>query len=70
MLINETPIEYVESYIYLGKQISFKNTRRQDEINRRINMTWKKYWSYKEILKSKLSIKLKKKVMDSSLLPC
>ncbi|CAH2086075.1 unnamed protein product [Euphydryas editha] len=33
-------------------------------------MTWRKYWSYKEILKSKLSTKLKKKVMDSSLLPC
>ncbi|CAH2107217.1 unnamed protein product [Euphydryas editha] len=33
-------------------------------------MSWRKYWSYKEILKSKLSTKLKKKVMDSSLLPC
>ena len=33
-------------------------------------MTWRKFWSLKEILKSKLPTKLKKKVMDGCLLPC
>lgn len=70
IIINQTTIEYVESYKYLGKEISFQSTRHLDEIERRINMTWKKYWSNKEILKSKLPITLKKKVMDSNLLPC
>ena len=68
--VGEASIEYVNEYIYLGKQISFKKTRHEEEVERRINITWKKYWSLKEILKSKFPLKLKKKVIDSSLLPC
>ncbi|KAG6451137.1 hypothetical protein O3G_MSEX006933 [Manduca sexta] len=70
IILNQKPIEYVDKYIYLGKQISFKNTMHIDELDRRLNQTWRKYWSFKEILKSKLPTKLKKKVMDSCLLPC
>lgn len=70
IIVNQTPIEYVDSYIYLGKLISFKNTRHKDELDRRINMAWKKFWSLKETLKSKLPLYLKKKVMDSCILPC
>lgn len=70
IIVNGTAIEYVESYIYLGKQISFKKSRHEDELQRRINMTWRKYWTFKEILKAKLPLKLKKKVIDSCLLPC
>ncbi|KAI8425563.1 hypothetical protein MSG28_011388 [Choristoneura fumiferana] len=67
---NDTQIEYVDSYVYLGKQMSFRKSRHEDELDRRINMTWKKYWSFKEIMKAKLPLKLKKKVIDSCLLPC
>lgn len=70
MRINDITLEYVENYTYLGKQISFKNTRHSDELERRINITWKKYWYHKEVLKSKLPLKLKKKIMDSCILPC
>lgn len=70
IMIYQKPLEYVESYLYLGKQVSFSKSRHRDEIERRINMTWKKFWSQKETLKSKLSLKLKKIVMDSCLLPC
>ncbi|KAJ8727743.1 hypothetical protein PYW07_001862 [Mythimna separata] len=70
ILVNEMPLEYVNDYIYLGKQISFKKTRNIEEIDRRIDITWKKYWAHKEILKSKLPIKMKKMVLDSAILPC
>lgn len=54
------------SYIYLGKIISFKDQIIQ-EINTRIATGWKKYWSSKEIMKSKdLGMELKKKMFKSS----
>lgn len=67
---NGNIIEYVTDYIYLGKQISFKTTSNEDEIQRRANITWKKYWSLKEIVKGDYSINLKKMVFDTCLLPC
>lgn len=63
-------IEYVKSYIYLGKQISFRKNNNEEETERRINITWKKFWSYKEILKGKYNMKIKRTVMDTCLLPC
>lgn len=66
---NNQTLEYVNHYTYLGKQLSFQKSRHYDEVNRRVNITWNKFWSYKEILKSELPITLKKKVMDSCLLP-
>ncbi|CAH2088608.1 unnamed protein product [Euphydryas editha] len=67
-LINEE-LEYVDSYIYLGKQLSFEKQRNEQEIERRISNVWKKYWSYKEIMKSDMPIKIKQKVMDTCILP-
>ncbi|XP_028168072.1 uncharacterized protein LOC114358336 [Ostrinia furnacalis] len=52
-------IEYVNEYIYLGKQLSFGTKNNEDEVDRRINCTWKKFWALKEILKGDYSIKLK-----------
>lgn len=63
-------IEYVNNYIYLGKQVSFTKTNNEEEVERRINITWKKYWSLKEILKGNYSLKMKRIVMDTCLLPC
>ncbi|XP_045455664.1 uncharacterized protein LOC123665395 [Melitaea cinxia] len=68
--VREKSIEYVHSYIYLGKQISFLKTRNEDEIERRANIAWKKFWSLKEILKGDYSINLKKVVLDTCILPC
>lgn len=67
--LNGKPLEYVQKYIYLGKQISFSNSN-EEEIERRINITWKKFWSLKEILKGDYSVNLKRIVIDTCLLPC
>ncbi|KAG7305046.1 hypothetical protein JYU34_010502 [Plutella xylostella] len=66
--IDGAPIEYVEDYVYLGKLVSFRDVDKE-EIERRIAIAWKKFWSLKEILKSNVAINLKKKVMDSCILP-
>lgn len=68
--VNENPLEYVDEYIYLGKTISFDTKNNDREIERRVQLTWNKYWSLKEVFKSGMPIRLKTKVMNSSLLPC
>jgi hypothetical protein len=68
--INSNPLEYTEHYIYLGKKISFDRKSNELEIERRIQLTWNKYWSLKSIFKSNMPINIKTKVMNSNLLPC
>lgn len=68
--INNTPLEFVNHYVYLGKQISFRKERNNEELNRRVAITWNKFWHHKEILKSQLPLPIKKIVMDTGLLPC
>lgn len=63
-------IEYTQKYLYLGKQVSFNKSNNEEEITRRINVTWKKFWSQKEILKGDYGLHLKKTVFDTCLLPC
>lgn len=70
ILVNNTPLEFVKNYIYLGKQISFSKERNSEEINRRVAITWNKFWNHKEILKSQLPLSTKKIVMDTAILPC
>lgn len=67
--INSEPLEYVDYFIYLGKQISFANRSNELEVERRITGAWRKFWGLKEVLKGSMPIKIKKKVMDSYLLP-
>lgn len=63
-------IEYVNDYIYLGQSVSFEDTT-EKEINRRIAISWKKYWSYKEIMKNKnINFRLKTKLYEMAILPC
>lgn len=53
-------IEYVKSInVYLSKQASFHKVNNKEEIERRLNIMWKKFWSFKEILKGDYSINLK-----------
>ncbi|CAH2095489.1 unnamed protein product [Euphydryas editha] len=41
------------------------------EINKRITCGWKKYWSLKEIVKSKdLNMHIKRKIFNTCILPC
>ncbi|PZC84828.1 hypothetical protein B5X24_HaOG203818 [Helicoverpa armigera] len=68
--VNNIPIEYVDKYIYLGKQISFSKERNTEEVDRRVASTWKNYWAHKVVFKSRLPLSAKKIVMDSVILPC
>jgi len=70
IMIKNNNIEYVNDYIYLGKQISFKKSSNEEEVTRRINATWRKFWALKEILKGNYSLYLKKTVYETCLLPC
>lgn len=49
--------------------MSFAKTSNEEEIERRVNITWKKFWSLKEIMKGNYSLNLKKVVIDTCLLP-
>lgn len=71
----KTPIQteshsicYVDEYVYLGQNISFLNQTSR-EVERRIKKAWNKYWSLKEIFKSKIPMHLKRKAMDTVVMP-
>ncbi|CAK1591386.1 unnamed protein product [Parnassius mnemosyne] len=68
--INGDSLEYVKDYIYLGQVISIED-QMPKEINLRIATGWKKYWSLKEIVKSKdLNMSIKRKTFNTCILPC
>lgn len=66
--INGETIDYKEDHIYLGQLFSFKN-RQEKELNRRINIAWKKYWSLKHIFKGNFQIEIKRKIFDMCVSP-
>lgn len=67
--LDNQELEYVNEYTYLGQTMSFNNATRK-EIQRRISAAWSKFWGLKFILTSKAySIKMKKDIMDSCILP-
>lgn len=68
--VGDELLEYVDSYIYLGKKMLFARNSNLEEISRRINLSWQKYWAHREIMKGDMPLSLKKKVMDSGILPC
>jgi hypothetical protein len=60
----------VEQYIYLGQLISFED-QTENDINRRIALSWKKYWCLSEVMKNKkISMHIKKKLYEVAILPC
>jgi len=62
-------IEKVESYKYLGVEVSFKD-RENIEISRRISCAWKAFWSYKTFFTNKnLAIFHKRRLMNVCVLP-
>ncbi|CAK1597711.1 unnamed protein product [Parnassius mnemosyne] len=69
VMVDGNKIEYVKEYIYLGQIIS-PSDEMTKEINRRIAQGWRKYWSLKEIVKSKdLGNHIKKKTFETCILP-
>lgn len=62
-------IDYVQEYVYLGKQVSLNKNSNKEEVDRRINSAWKKYWLHRDILKGDYHLKLKKIVMDTCIVP-
>lgn len=62
-------LKYTDKYTYLGKQIGFSRKNSELEIDRRIQNTWNKYWSMKEIFKSDMAVQIKTRVMNTCLLP-
>lgn len=69
VMVDGNKIEYVKEYIYLGQIIS-PTDEMTKEINRRIAQGWRKYWSLKEIVKSKvLDNHIKKKTFETCILP-
>lgn len=47
-------LEYVEDFMYLGLNISFKD-REKKVIQTRINNAWKQFWDLKDILQGTIS---------------
>lgn len=70
VMLDGVELEYVEQYVYLGKQVSFSKTSNEEEVNRRVTCSWNKYWAHKEILKGNYDLNLKKTIMDTCILPC
>ena len=61
-------IEIVDKYIYLGQTIS-DNKDFGAEINNRLKKAWGKYWSYKSLLKSKMTQKSKLEILNNCIIP-
>lgn len=67
--VNGNTIEYVEEYTYLGQIISPTDLTNK-EINNRISLAWKRFWSLKEIMKNpQVQLKAKSKIFNSCILP-
>ena len=68
--VNDKQLKYVDEYIYLGQVIA-TNDCMSKEIQRRVTNAWKRYWSLKEVMKSKdIPIREKRKVFNVCILPC
>ncbi len=65
-IMNEE-IENVEEVIYLGQLILQDSTKK--EIDRRVTLTWNKYWSLKKIFKGPFMNKNKSEIFNSCVLP-
>lgn len=69
IIVNGKTIEYVMEYTYLGQIISPIDLATK-EINNRITLAWKRYWSLKEIMKNPLvPLKAKSKIFNTCILP-
>ncbi|KAJ4439579.1 hypothetical protein ANN_07706, partial [Periplaneta americana] len=67
--IQQSALEYVQQYVYLGQSISLnKNT--ENEIKRRIGLAWNKFWSLKFLLRDKRQkASTKAEILDKCVMP-
>ncbi|KAI5743164.1 hypothetical protein M8J77_015214 [Diaphorina citri] len=66
--INNTRIEEVQSYIYLGQEITMDG-KMANEINRRIRIAWGSFGKNSIVFKSNMPMCLKRKVFNQCILP-
>jgi hypothetical protein len=69
VFINDTEIEQVDSYIYLGQRVSLVDKAIDKEIARRIQAGWKAFNENKDILTSNAPMCLKRKLYNQCILP-
>ncbi|KAK2183438.1 hypothetical protein NP493_312g04010 [Ridgeia piscesae] len=68
--VNNTQIENVESYIYLGQRYSTRNKNQVTEIQRRITAGWTVVFvKHRNIFKGNIGTCLKRQVYNSCALP-
>ena len=67
--VNNTQIEKVESYIYLGLRYSTRDKKYDKEIQRRITAGWTAFAKHRDIFKGNIGTCLKRQVYNSCVLP-
>ncbi|KAK2181423.1 hypothetical protein NP493_399g00032 [Ridgeia piscesae] len=67
--VNNTQIENVESYIYLGQRYSTRDKNQDKEIQRRITAGWTAFAKHRDIFKGSIGTYLKRQVYNSCVLP-
>ena len=68
MHIGPYEVESVDEYIYLGQRVSMENDK-SEEIKRRITAGWIAFNNYRDILRSKIPMCLKRRVFNQCVLP-
>ncbi|KAK2175953.1 hypothetical protein NP493_694g01003 [Ridgeia piscesae] len=67
--INNTQIENVGSYFYLGQRCSSRDKNQDKEIQRRITAGWTGFANHRDIFKGNIGTCLKRQVYNSCVLP-
>ncbi|KAK2160936.1 hypothetical protein NP493_1618g00017 [Ridgeia piscesae] len=67
--VNNTQIENVESYIYLGQRYCTRDKNQDKEIQRRITVGWTAFAQHRDIFKGNIGTRLKRQVYNSCVLP-
>ncbi|KAK2182384.1 hypothetical protein NP493_355g02033 [Ridgeia piscesae] len=67
--VNNTQIENVESYIYLGQRYSTRDKIQDNEIERRITAGWTAFAKHRDIFKGNCGTCLKRHIYNSCVLP-
>lgn len=69
IILNDQHLEKVEHYIYLGQKITTTKDRMNEEISRRIKMSWIAFGKLKDCFTSEIPNTLKRKLYDQCILP-
>ncbi|KAK2182916.1 hypothetical protein NP493_332g01023 [Ridgeia piscesae] len=67
--VNNTQIENVESYIYLGQRYSTRDKNHDKEIQRRITAGLTAFTRHRDIFKGNIGTCLKRQIYNSCVLP-